>query len=213
MMKIRRCILFLFLFCALTTCALAQRTKAPAAKDYFPLRVGDSWKYHMIDEDGEYTVKVLSAEKQADGTMLYLLEKLVGMEIHDWYSKQDGWVLLHREAYPQQDGVEVKYETPRQFLKNPLVAGATWRWQGKSVAQTNIRESNQVVGPETVKVPAGTFRAMKVISHGSDGEAVVTKTYWYAEGVGLIKWMTEGGQVKYGWELVDYSFKKPQMKK
>src|SRR4051812_34599970 len=74
-MKIRAIIIFLSALFALTTCQLlAQRgkapakVKAPAEKDYFPLRVGDSWKYHMIDEEAEYTLKVLSVEKQADGT-------------------------------------------------------------------------------------------------------------------------------------------------
>ena len=212
-MKIRGYIIFAFAFFAFTTSVMAQRAKAPAAKDYFPLRVGDSWKYRMIDEDAEYTVKVLSAETQSDGTTLYLLEKLAGVEIHDWYSKTDGWVLMHKEAYPKQEGIEVKYEPARQYLKNPLTAGATWKWKGKTIVQTVGEESNQVIGPEVVKVPAGTFQAMKVVSHVSDGDTAMTKTYWYANGVGLVKWAAEGGQIKYGWELVDYSFKKPDTKR
>jgi hypothetical protein len=36
----------------------------------------------------------------------------------------------------------------------------------------------------------------------------MTRTNWYAEGVGLVKSTTEGGQIKYGSELTDYSFKK-----
>jgi hypothetical protein len=36
----------------------------------------------------------------------------------------------------------------------------------------------------------------------------MTKRYWYAEGVGLVKSTTEAGQINYGSELVDYSFKK-----
>src|SRR5690348_13523482 len=104
MMKIRALIIFLSALFALTTCQLLAQTsktsakaKAPAGKDYFPLRVGDSWKYHMIDEEAEYTLKVLGAEKQADGTLLYLVEMLAGMEIHEWYSKTNGWVLMHKE--------------------------------------------------------------------------------------------------------------------
>jgi hypothetical protein len=40
----------------------------------------------------------------------------------------------------------------------------------------------------------------------------MTKTYWYADGVGLVKSMTDSGQIKYGWELVAYSFKKDKKK-
>lgn len=226
MMKIRSRTIFLFALLVLTTCQLlAQRTKAPAkgdapakvktpaGKDYFPLRVGDSWKYHMIDEEAEYTVVVQSAEQQADGTMLYLLKKMAGMEIQEWYSKTAGWVLMHKQSYPQQETAVVEYKPPRQVVKNPLVTGETWRWSGKSIARTDVTESNEVVGVETVKVPAGTFQAMKIVSHVKDGEVAMTKTYWYAEGVGLVKWMAEGGQIKYGWELVDYSFNKPPTKR
>ena len=197
----------------LMTSVEAQRAKQVAARDYFPLRVGDSWKYRMTDNDTEYTVKVLSAEKQADGTTLYLLEKQAGVVIRDWYSKPTGWVLLRREAYVGQEGLDIKYAPPKQYLKNPLVAGEKWNWKGKSITQTDVEEHNEVIGIEVVKVPAGTFRAMKIVSRVSDGSAAIQKTYWYADGVGLVKSMTEGGQLKYGWELIDYSFKKTGAKR
>lgn len=205
-MKFRAFTICLFACCALATGSFAQRRKAPAARDYFPMRVGDSWTYRMVEGEAEYTLEVMSAEKQANGTTLYLLARNADEEIR-WLSKTDGWVLLHRETYPRQEGMEVRYETPRQFLKNPLLPGAAWNWKGKGLMQSEVTETNRVIGPETVRVPAGTFRAMKVISHVSDQDSAVTKTYWYADGVGLVKWMTEGGQIKYGWELVDYSFK------
>lgn len=213
MTKIRSILTLMSAFLILTTSVAAQRAKPVAAQDYFPLRVGDSWKYRMTDGDTEYTVKVLSAEKQLDGTLLYLLEKQAGLIIHDWYSKTQGWVLMHREAYVGQEGLEIKYELPRQYLKNPLVAGEKWNWKGKSIVQAEVEERNEVTGTEVVKVPAGTFSAMKVVSLVSESTGVMTKTYWYADGVGLVKSTTEGGQIKYGWELVDYSFKKTDAKR
>ena len=90
---------------------------------------------------------------------------------------------------------------------------ASRKWKGKGITQTVGEESNQVIGREVVKVPAGTFQAMKIVSHISDESAAMTKTYWYVDGVGLVKWTAEGAQVKYGWELVDYSFKKPDTKR
>lgn len=213
MTKIRSVFMLMTAFLIFCTVATAQRSKTVVQRDYFPLRVGDSWRYRMTDNDAEYTVKVLSAEKQADGATVYLLEKQAGVVIRDWYSKTIGWVFLHREAYEGQEGLDVKYQPPRQYLKNPIVAGDKWNWKGKSIAQTDVEEHNEVVGPEVVKVPAGTFRAIKVLSRVSDGEAVMTKTYWYADSVGLVKWVMEGGQLKNGWELVDYSFKRAGAKR
>lgn len=212
MIKFRQVLAAAFAFILLTTSIAAQRSKV-SAPDYFPLRVGDSWKYRSTVSDAESTVKVVSAEKQANGTVRYLLEKLSETKINNWYSKTKGWVLMHREAYPEHEGLEIKYEPARRYLKNPLIAGATWNWSGKGINQDDMYESNRVVGLEMVQVPAGKFRAMKIVSQVSEGAAVLTKTYWYADGVGMVKYTTESGLIKYGFELVDYSFKRVRLKK
>ena len=186
--------------------AAAQKSKAPV-HDYFPLRVGDSWTYRSASGNTEYSLKVLSEEKQADGTIRYLVEKVAGAKVQTLFSKASGWVLMHSERYPEHEGLEAKYEPARQYLKNPLIAGARWGWTGKDYTQTELEEDNQVVGLENVIVPAGKFRAMKVVSRVGGG-APMTRTYWYADGIGLVKSMTEAGQTKYGWELANYSFKK-----
>lgn len=210
--KVRQALIQTLLLLLLAGSVAAQRTKAPA-RDYFPLRVGDSWTYRHSDDESEFTVKVLSEEKQADGTTRYVVEKLVGTPIHSWYSKPRGWVLLHRESYPQQEGLDVKYEPTRQYLKNPLTRGAKWTWKGKDITGMDFFESNEVVAPEVVKTPAGTFRTMKIVSRVRGTETSRTNTSWYADGVGLVKFTTEAGPLKYGWELVDYSFKKKSLKR
>ena len=53
---------------------------------------------------------------------------------------------------------------------------------------------------------------MKVVSEVSGGTGPMTRTNWYADGVGLVKSTTQGGQIKYGSELTDYSFKKKPAK-
>jgi hypothetical protein len=186
--------------------AAAEKPAAPAP-DYFPLRVGDSWSYRDKDGGTEHTLKVLSEEKQADGTARYLVEKLAGAKVLTVFSKSDGWVFMHSEKYPEHEGLEARYEPARQYLQNPLIAGAKWAWKGKDYTQTDVEENHQVVDFEDITVLAGKFRAMKVVSR-IVGAAPMTRTNWYADGVGLVKSETEGLQIKYGWELVDYSFKK-----
>jgi len=190
----------------LTVCAAAQKSATPAP-DYFPLRVGDFWSYRNKEGDTQHTLKVLSEEKQADGTIRYLVEKLAGTKIMTVFSKSGGWVLMHSEGYPEHEGLEAKYEPARQYLQNPLVAGTKWAWKGKDYTHTDVDENHQVVDFEDITVLAGKFRAMKVVSR-IVGAAPMTRTNWYADGVGLVKSETEGLQIKYGWELADYSFKK-----
>ncbi|HEX3086945.1 MAG TPA: hypothetical protein VHP99_20565, partial [Pyrinomonadaceae bacterium] len=90
------------------------------------------------------------------------------------------------------------------FLKNPLTSGDSWTWKGKGMMGLDIDESNEVTGPETVTVPAGRFEAMKVTTKVVQGGAPVTKTYWYAPGVGLVKSMTDTGAVKSTTELLEH---------
>lgn len=209
MIKFRSFLLLGFLFLLLATSVAAQRRTAPAP-DYFPLRVGHSWTYRNDMGDAEYTVKVVSEEKQSNGTIMYLVEKHAGLVIQLWYSKPAGLVLMHRESYLEQEGMDVKHEPARQFLKNPLVAGTKWFWQGKNISGQDVSESYEVVGPEVVQVAAGKFRAMKIVSKVADGATplMMTKTYWYADGVGLVKALNESPRSQHSWELISYNFKK-----
>jgi hypothetical protein len=187
--------------------AVAQKSESPVA-DYFPLRVGDSWTYRSTVGSTEYSQKVLKEEKQADGTVRYLVEKVAGAKVETWFSKASGWVLMHSERYPEHEALKEDYEPAKQYLKNPLAAGAKWDWKGKDITLTDMEEASEAAGPEDVTVLAGKFRAMKIVTRITGASTPMTRTNWYADGVGLVKSTTEAGQIKYGWELKDYSFKK-----
>jgi hypothetical protein len=185
----------------------ANKPTQKPSPDYFPLRVGDSWTYRNTEEGG-YTLKVVSAEPVEGAPTRFVIELSSEVKILNTFSKADGWVRLHFERYPEHEGLEAKYDPPKQYLPDPLVAGQKWEWAGADPTQARFTEKNSVVGIEEITVPAGKFRAMKVVSVMTGGSIPKTKTAWYAEGVGLVKSTTEGGQIKYGSELADYSFKK-----
>jgi hypothetical protein len=191
--------------------AAKPKPKSGPAADYFPLRVGDSWTYRNTEEGG-YTLKVLSEEPHEGETVRYVVELLSGVKIHNVYSKANGWVLFHAESYPEHEGLQATYDPPKQLLPNPLVAGQKWEWAGKDPTQVEHHESSRVVGVETITVPAGKFRAMKVVSEITGASVPLTRTSWYADGVGLVKMTNVGGAIKYGSELTDYSFKKEARK-
>ena len=205
-------ILAAIVFAALEPGTTAAKPKPPKiGADYFPLRVGDSWTYRNT-EAGGYTLKVLSEEPQKGGQVRYVVELRSEVIIQNVFSKAGGWVLFHAESYPEHEGLKATYEPPKQYLPSPPVAGQKWEWTGKDPTQVERYESSRVVGFETVTVAAGKFRAMKVITEVGGDAAPMTKTNWYADGVGLVKSTTQGGQIKYGSELTDYSFKKKSAK-
>jgi hypothetical protein len=182
-------------------------SKSAPAADYYPLRVGDSWTYRNLEEGG-YTLKVLREEPQEGAAVRYVVEMLSAVKIQNIYSKANGWVLFHAESYPEHEGLQATYDPPKQLLPNPPAIGQKWEWTGKDPTQVEHHESHRVVGLETVTVPAGTFRAIKVESIITGASVPLTRTSWYADGVGLVKTVSVGGQIKYGSELTDYSFKK-----
>jgi hypothetical protein len=182
-------------------------SKSQSTADYYPLRVGDSWTYRNTEEGG-FTLKVLSEEPHEGGPARYVVELLSGVKIHNIYSKANGWVLFHGESYPEHEGLQATYDPPKQFLPNPPAVGQKWEWTGKDPTQVEHHEKHRVVGVETVTVPAGKFRAIKVESEITGASVPLTRTSWYADGVGLVKTTNVGGQLKYGFELTDYSFKK-----
>ena len=188
--------------------AKTKKSQPPkTAADYFPLQVGYTWTYRNT-EAGGYTLKVLSEDAPEGGPTRYVVELLSGVKIHHVYSKADGWVLFHSEDYLEHEGLKATYEPPKQYLPNPLVVGQKWEWTGKDPTQVEHRETSHVVGVEDVTVTAGKFRAMKVVTQIAGASIPKTRTNWYADGVGLVKSATEAGEMKYGSELTDYSFKK-----
>jgi hypothetical protein len=200
------------LLMSLALLAVVAQKPQPPPPDYFPLRVGDWWRYRSTTADGkqsEFTITVLSDQKQGDGTSLYLVETLSTFQpIHEWYSKASGWVLMHRIAYPKNEALKADYQPVKQYLKNPLSVGSSWEWKGKGMMGVDIEESSRVTGAEAVEVPAGKFQAMKVETKVIQGGTPVTKIYWFANLVGMVKSMTDTGSVKSTTDLLDYSFKK-----
>ena len=186
--------------------AAAQRPKEKEPPpDYFPLRVNDWWSYRSTTADGkqsEFTMKVVSEEKG-----VFLVEIQSAWPIQEWYSKPPGWVVWHREAFPKSNAT-VAFEPQRQYLKNPLGANQSWSWKGKGMMGVDVDETSTVAASEVVTVPAGKFQAMKVVTKVVQGGTPVTKTYWYANWIGLVKSMTDTGSVQSTTELVDYSFKR-----
>jgi len=176
-----------------------------ASGDYFPLSVGDSWKYKYTASDGkkyELTTRVLNEEREI-GNTLYRVETV---KTDDWYLKPNGSVLLLREQDLSFD-LDTEFKPVKQFLKNPLANGDSWHWEGKGMLEANAEEANSVSGPETVTVPAGKFTAMKVTTNAVQAGIRETRIKWFAPSVGLVKAMTDAGDDKTSTELLEYNVK------
>ena len=113
-------------------------------------------------------------------------------------------------------------------LRFPLATGKTWSFKYEvdgGLRKTAIQQQASVTGWETVTVPAGTYRALRVEHHGRytaseiaySWSGTIRETYWYVPAISRVVMReyrdTRGdGGTWDQWrdELVDYSATNPQ---
>jgi hypothetical protein len=184
--------------------AKADKKKQP---DYYPLPTGATWRYEFTANTGKggFSNKVLSHKKEGATEVIDVeLTAQNGSKTHQIYSKPPGWVLVHRQEFGA--GAPPMVFTPaRQMLKNPLTAGETWKWSGTGMGGVQIEETNTVEGAEEITVPAGKFGTVRVKTQIVQGGQPVTKTWWFAAGIGMVKSVSDTGSVQSTTELVESS--------
>lgn len=198
---------------------------------YFPLRQGATWYYTGDEINLTWTVTEASGDKEnANVTMVADVGSDVTIDYH-WTCSSEGVVSYDFGTFnfAQVEGLEgIQFEVTDasgSFLPpGELAPGATWEnsyiiqmsFSGGGQSFTSSSSTSQVftaVGLETVTVPAGTFEAMRVESVGSItsetmGQSFtsdISTTYWFAEGVGMVRTASTTMDVGSIMELVRYS--------
>ena len=153
------------------------------------LHVGDRWTYTDLSQ----TIEQVGADgvvmKQVHGTTTTLMRL-----------NADGNVLSTDTATGSGSNVKVSYAPAMPIMKYPLKVGKSWRepYQSKVELIFTINDSweyeSKVVGWESVKVPAGSFEALRIewglrkVGGGNSQGG----TYWYApEAKGWVKMLRQ----------------------
>ncbi len=198
---------------------------------YMPLRTGSSWTYST--PEGTMTWSVTSASGSSDSaeaTMQIAMSEL-SMGTH-WSCSAAGIVSydfasLSVASLGEVASMEV-VESSGAFLPPAelMVPGYSWPLsytltihvaaEGMELDLTTTSTgTSTVVGMETVSVPAGTFEALRVdgtdniTSSGFMGmepiNFTVNSTYWYAEGVGIVRYTSSSEGSDSGGQLTSYT--------
>jgi VCBS repeat-containing protein len=164
--------------------ALAAAVRAddkPPETPYSPLKVGNSWTYRMGDT--KYVLKVAAVEKVEEQSC-FRMETTVGDKVvafEDFAVKADGvyrYVADNKTAKP-----------PVCLLKLPVKKDETWTVDSSIGTLGKITGTFKVGEVEEVKVPAGTYKNVVIVT-ANDLVAGGTKskvTYYLAKDVGMIK--------------------------
>ena len=193
---------------------LAFTSSAWAACDhpYFPSAANSTWLYQNSLKNTQNTTRILSNNGSS-----FVLENNIGkLKVKNTLKCESDGSLTQTE-YPSMTGMNanIKIETlSYEGAAFPPAAqwlvGASWinKFKVKMNIKMGTRETNasgtmtivsKITAEESVKVPAGTFTALKVMQTIQQdmttimgGKSIpmkntITTTSWFARGVGLVK--------------------------
>jgi hypothetical protein len=195
----KKCLSLLLAASTLWGCANPSPPPAPmgslAAMTLSPkLMAGQQWNYKRMDlwknEEAERFSQTLMEDANGKWRVYWtILSSIDGTRIGTTPEQFDA--ATHGFADPLLKG-------QHQPLKFPLSIGKSWtfsyQYQSKADTLVDVTQTAQVMQWETVTVPAGTFKALRVEHAGrytatKDNQSWrgrITETYWYAPDAGRV---------------------------
>jgi hypothetical protein len=148
--------------------------------DYFPTQVGSKWVYKNTENPDWERTNVITSADEKNGAMIIR----VGTQAEDGtVEHRETWKLSPSGLFQCHESREDE-EAPTRYLKFPIQVGDKWdcRCTGGTMGVATC------MGCEEVEVPAGRFKAVKVVARWKTqniggGEARV----WFVLGIGLVK--------------------------
>jgi hypothetical protein len=142
-------------------CAAQREAPVPAPE----VKVGDTWTYQRMDYDANqrrnrYEMRVVFAERGV--IQVVSTQRNKEGEVDTTYTSEWNAVTIPGRVFNPHTG----------WFKFPLQVGATYNAAfdvtllKKNIAESRNERQVKVVGWEDVVVPAGRFRALKVVSEG-----------------------------------------------
>ncbi len=192
----------LLLVSSCATISLQDGTSLPKASVERPSwTAGDRWLYAWTagTAKGVKKSEVLGV-RDVGGVQYNVLQVETANPYHMYYTAD-----LHWAANIVESRVVARATPPQPWFNWPLEAGKRWQYQGvyeDRERKDPMRESYRVVGVESVEVPAGTFRAVKIVR---EMDSVVLDEYWYAADVRwYVKWVGRRGADEFQEVLQEY---------
>ena len=205
-----RTLVFLFAFLMLTILFLTTPAFCQETKDWFPLDVGYWWIYQVGDLDIDMIVKITGKEKigKYDCFVVEMGDTEGNTSSIEYYCKTGDSVLVVGEK-DVKTGKKKIFETPQLYLKIPVKQGMKWTVSKEVTKDGTVREIKEVTGSDSMKIPAGSFKALKVVSIKKlSGKTAKNFELWYAPGVGVVKMRLKSNGEDLSMPLKEYSLKK-----
>jgi hypothetical protein len=163
------------------------------ADQLLPIADGTTWQYESREEFGgpaapppvDAAVTVRVGRQTFGGKEFLKFETLTDDSVTktELMTLDDHGLVCH--ARGGKDGRIAKLDPPQTIVPATLKAGDSWESDGE-VAGMEIRQHFSVVGEESVRVPAGPFRAFHIRCEDSSVMSVALDR-WFVAGTGFVK--------------------------
>lgn len=165
------------------------------AVDYYPLAVGNEWKYRVeVGGNSAQAVSKIAKIETIDGVAMARLEATVNGNIvaTEHLRATDKGVYRHRN-----NGQEIT--PPIMLLKYPAKAGD--KWEGDITVGKEKGKYSCESKEENIEVTAGKYKAVKVTIRLESKGQNVTTAYWFVKDVGFVRQTVEAGDLNINMEL------------
>ncbi|MDB5309026.1 MAG: hypothetical protein JWO38_3228 [Gemmataceae bacterium] len=152
----------------------------PEAVLYFPTKVGGKWVYW--DGTREVTKLVSKVEKRDEEKVVTVVELMAG-----------GRKVPAEKVTVSETGLSrvelgmCKFEAPLRLVKVPHKPGDRWEIRTSYSPGTAEKGTATVHELEDLKVPAGTYKTVRMVYEFVHEGKPQRSTIWFAPGVGLVK--------------------------
>lgn len=192
----------------------AQAQNARRAEDFWPMTAGNTWTLASKIQNRNSPPQIVTVARvmpQSGGAVAEIRYEVSGKLVQIETYRITPKTIFRLTSGAAGGG---KIEPPLPVIQFPLTAGRKWTWKGTVTlagVRTQARAAFTVSGPEAVKAPAGTYRAMKVFSalvvniNGLDTK--IPNAYWFAPGVGVVQQLVRLGNTEIRSVLTRYTRK------
>ncbi len=158
--------------------------------EYFPLNSKKLLLYKSNLGDIKLTVEkeeeIYTSELKSDD-FVYRQKLIVredGVYVKETYQKIKVILFINKES-------KFSYNELLPRFKFPITPGENWVWKGMEInddEQNNLVVRTKVIGYEQIKIEAGDYNVIKVVTEVESSSGTKNKvTEWLAKGIGIVK--------------------------